>query len=115
MKLFRLSSLQHIIPLSKDDLKVVATVLFYMCSSISMVMLNKIVLNVTEAPIFFLWMQLIVAVGPLNLAALSGLLTLPTLKWSKCRDVMPLIMVNTIGLSANTICLQYVDASLFQV
>lgn len=101
--------------LVRQDVRVTLTVLFYMFSSISLVMLNKLVLNVTETPILFLWMQLVVAVALLHLAAYFGVFQLPTIEWQKCKNVMPLILINAIGLSANTYCLQEVDASLFQV
>jgi GDP-fucose transporter C1 len=60
-------------------------------------------------------MQLVVAVALLHLAASMGMFQLPTIEWQKCKNVMPLILINAIGLSANTYCLQEVDASLFQV
>ena len=40
---------------------------------------------------------------------------LPTVQWEKCRKLSSLIAVNVIGLTGNTLCLKYVDASLYQV
>ncbi len=41
--------------------------------------------------------------------------TLPTVNWKKSEQLMPLIAVNVIGLTGNTLCLKYIDASLYQV
>ena len=101
--------------ISREDTTVALTVLFYMTTSISMVMLNKVVLNTVDMPIFFLWWQLVVAVLFLHAFSLFGLIKLPFIKMDKAVQLLPLVLVNAVGLSANTYCLQFVDASLFQV
>ncbi|ORY49895.1 hypothetical protein BCR33DRAFT_753051 [Rhizoclosmatium globosum] len=80
-----------------------------------MVLVNKAVLNTVPLPITFLWIQILVAVLLLWNSSLLGLLKLPTLTTQNCSKVMPLIFINVIGLTLNTLCLQYVDASFYQV
>ncbi|TPX31341.1 hypothetical protein SmJEL517_g05300 [Synchytrium microbalum] len=94
---------------------VLFSVLFYMVTSIVMVLVNKAVLNNTKAPLSFLWLQIITAVFLLKASELMGWMKLPPLDMSVCRRLMPLIGVNVVGLAVNTICLQEVDASFYQV
>jgi GDP-fucose transporter C1 len=101
--------------MSKQDVMVTMSVGFYMTTSISMVMLNKLVLNETDKPIFFLWSQLVVAVLCLHAFSFMGWMKVPAISMEKSVELLPLILVNAIGLSANTYCLANVDASLFQV
>ncbi|KAH9813437.1 hypothetical protein DFH28DRAFT_1222712 [Melampsora americana] len=95
--------------------KVIGTVFFYLVAAIVMVFSNKWVLNATSIPLTFLFFQLILAVILLQLCALSGYLKIPTFSWSTTYSLLPLILVNVSGLVFNTFCLQYVDASFYQV
>lgn len=98
-----------------DQRRVIFAVAFYFVTSITLVMANKWVLNAVEIPITFLWFQIVIAVILLHVSALAGLLVLPTLEKERCRALLPLITVNVVGLSFNTLCLKYVDAAFFQV
>lgn len=102
-------------PLINEDLKVIFTVMFYMFSSISMVMLNKYVLNSNDTPLFLLWGQLVIAIILMHVMSWFKILQLPRIAMKESKQLLPLILVNAFGLSANTFCLQYVDASLYQV
>ena len=95
--------------------KVAFSVGFYIVTSITMVMVNKWVLNAVEIPLTFLYGQLLVAVVLLHLGGMFRLLSIPKLDFGKCKALAPLIAVNVIGLSFNTLCLKYVDASFYQV
>ena len=44
-----------------------------------------------------------------------GLVRLPPLDWAVCRALTPLVAINVVGLSLNTLCLHYVQASFYQV
>jgi len=151
-----------------STLKVTASVSFYMVTSITMVMVNKVsrkvtgspltrerqlVLNKVDAPLTFLWLQsnkpgkraLIannhhhhnnnnshdrrwsalwlclcrLAQGTLTLQAPHGpkspVAQAPVFDSSAVRALAPMIAINVIGLSVNTLCLQYVAASFYQV
>lgn len=102
-------------PLINEDLQVILTVLFYMFTSISMVMLNKYALNSNDAPMFLLWGQLVIAIILMHVMSWFKILKLPRMRMNESKKLLPLILVNAFGLSANTFCLQYVDASLYQV
>ncbi len=102
-------------PIINEDLKVIFTVLFYMTTSISMVMLNKYVLNSNDTPLFLLWGQLVIAIILMHLMSWLEVIDIPRLRMKESKNLMPLILVNAFGLSANTFCLQHVDASLYQV
>lgn len=78
-------------------------------------MANKWVLNSVPVPLFFLFVQLVIAVILLHLSALFGYFTIPKLHLSTCRGLIPLVSINVTGLIFNTYCLQYVDASFYQV
>ncbi|KAI9341525.1 hypothetical protein DFJ73DRAFT_661754 [Zopfochytrium polystomum] len=94
---------------------VVFAVSFYIVSSIVMVMVNKAVLNSVPLPITFLWLQLLVAVVLIRVSALLGWVRLPLASWKACRETLPLIVVNVVGLTLNTLCLEHVEASFFQI
>ncbi|EGG00689.1 uncharacterized protein MELLADRAFT_39559, partial [Melampsora larici-populina 98AG31] len=76
---------------------------------------KKWVLNSIPAPLFFLFCQLVIAVILLKLFAWFGIFTLPTLHLSILKSLVPLISINVLGLTFNTYCLQFVDASFYQV
>ena len=46
---------------------------------------------------------------------LSGYFTIPKVEAATCKGLLPLISINVLGLIFNTYCLQYVDASFYQV
>lgn len=96
-------------------MRVVGVVSFYIITSISMVMINKMVLRQIGLPMTFLWGQLLVAALILRLGQAVRLLTLPTPTLSLLRVTAPLIAINVVGLVLNTLCLQHLDAVLYQV
>ncbi|KAJ3396803.1 hypothetical protein HDU80_009837 [Chytriomyces hyalinus] len=103
-------------PNSESSTKqVVFAVSFYITTAIVMVLVNKAVLNTVALPLTFLWVQLLVAVLLLSASSYFGVLQCPTFTSSTCRSLAPLIVINVIGLTLNTFCLQHVDASFFQV
>ncbi|KAJ3019094.1 UNVERIFIED_CONTAM: hypothetical protein HDU68_010826 [Siphonaria sp. JEL0065] len=80
-----------------------------------MVMVNKAVLNTVPLPITFLWIQILVAVILLYAPSLVGIFKLPLLSIKTITSMLPLILINVTGLTLNTLCIQYVDASFYQV
>lgn len=94
---------------------VIFSVGFYLVAAIVMVMANKWVLNAIEIPLFFLFCQLSIAVLLLQSFALFGFFKLPRLDITVCKGLIPLISCNVLGLAFNTYCLQYVDASFYQI
>ncbi|KAL7284538.1 hypothetical protein ACG7TL_001830 [Trametes sanguinea] len=95
---------------------VIGTVSFYLVAALAMVMANKWVLNTTDTPLFFLLMQLIIAVILFLLAHMAGLLQLPLqLDMQVCKGLIPMVGLNVIGLSFSNYTLKYVDASFYQV
>ncbi|GAA5874245.1 hypothetical protein JCM8547_007803 [Rhodosporidiobolus lusitaniae] len=94
---------------------VVFSVSFYLVAAIVMIMVNKWVLNKVKIPLFFLFCQLGIAVILLQLCALFGYMKLPRLDITTCKGLIPLIACNVLGLAFNTYCLQYVDASFYQI
>ncbi|KNZ75386.1 GDP-fucose transporter 1 [Termitomyces sp. J132] len=90
--------------------------MFYLVAALSMVMANKWVLNVTSAPLFFLWTQLIIAV--VLFVASDALRLLPdrlTFDPNVCKGLVSMVALNVIGLSFSNYTLKYVDASFYQV
>ncbi|KAJ3008082.1 hypothetical protein NUW54_g3294 [Trametes sanguinea] len=95
---------------------VMGTVSFYLVAALAMVMANKWVLNTTDTPLFFLLMQLIIAVILFLFAHMAGLLQLPLqLDIQVCKGLIPMVGLNVIGLSFSNYTLKYVDASFYQV
>jgi len=95
---------------------VLGTVLFYMVSALAMVMANKWVLNSTEAPLFFLFSQLVIAVLLFLACHAGGLLKVPLhFDEQTVRGLIPMIGLNVVGLSFSNYTLKYVDASFYQV
>lgn len=45
----------------------------------------------------------------------AGYFTIPNIELATCRGLVPLVGINVLGLIFNTFCLQYVDASFYQV
>lgn len=91
-------------------------VLFYLVVSILMVLINKYVLNQVSLPLSFLWIQLAISFSILKFFNLVQWLPIQDLAFKeRWKDIAPLIIVNVLGLSLNTYCLAYLDASLYQV
>ena len=80
-----------------------------------MVSVNKWVLLSTSTPIFIVWCQLVVAVILLLGTHLTKLLRIPPFKRHVAIALWKLTLVNVLGLSFNNLCLQYVDASFYQI
>jgi len=81
-----------------------------------MVMANKWVLNSTDTPLFFLLIQLLIAVLLFIMAHMVGLIEIPLkLDIEICRRLLLVVGLNVIGLSFNNYTLKYVDASFYQV
>ncbi|KAJ3329595.1 hypothetical protein HDU76_007577 [Blyttiomyces sp. JEL0837] len=100
---------------TESTITVAFAVTFYIVTSIVMVLVNKAVLSSSGLPITFLWIQLIVAVFLLRVLAAAGMVRLPLVDVKTCKSMLPLISINVLGLTLNTLCLQYVDASFYQV
>lgn len=94
---------------------VIFSVLFYLVAALVMIMANKWVLNSVSVPLFFLFVQLVIAVLLLHISAVFGYFTIPSVQLSTCRGLVPLVSINVLGLIFNTYCLSYVDASFYQV
>ncbi|KAF9647103.1 hypothetical protein BDM02DRAFT_3188274 [Thelephora ganbajun] len=99
-----------------SPLTIMGTVLFYLVAALAMVMANKWVLNSTEAPLFFLFAQLVIAVLLFLACHAGGLLKVP-LYFDKqtVQGLIPMIGLNVVGLSFSNYTLKYVDASFYQV
>ncbi|KAJ7185762.1 hypothetical protein C8R46DRAFT_385914 [Mycena filopes] len=96
--------------------RVTAVVVFYIVAALSMVVANKWVLNATEAPLFFLLIQLIIAVILFVVSDLFGLFpTRLAFDLKICKGLIPLVALNVVGLSFSNYTLKYVDASFYQV
>ncbi|TFK75612.1 hypothetical protein BDN72DRAFT_810477 [Pluteus cervinus] len=81
-----------------------------------MVMANKWVLNVTTAPIFFIWTQLIIAsILFLISDALRILPSRLTFDLKVCKGLIPNIVLNVTSLILSNYTLKNVDASFYQV
>ncbi|KAG6836276.1 hypothetical protein H0H93_009548 [Arthromyces matolae] len=105
---------QHDKPASRG--LVTGVVVFYLVAALSMVMANKWVLNVTSAPLFFLWTQLLIAVALFVVS--DALRLLPdrlTFDPQVCKGLVSMVALNIIGLSFSNYTLKYVDASFYQV
>jgi len=95
---------------------VTGVVVFYLVAALAMVVANKWVLNSTDAPLFFLWTQLMIAVLLFGIS--DSLRLLPdrlTFDPKVCKDLVPMVGLNVVGLSFSNYTLKYVDASFYQV
>lgn len=103
--------------LDVNNLKVAGVVSFYMFSALVMVFVNKAVLNNSpDLPLLFLMLQLIIAVALLHLSALfSSKIEIPKFDKEVAKKLMPVVLVNIVGLVFNTLCLRDVEASFFQI
>jgi len=96
----------------------VATVIsFYMFAALVMVFVNKTVLNSTpEAPLLFLFLQLLIAVILLHVTALfSSRIEIPQWDSYTVKKLVPVVTINIVGLVFNTLCLREVEATFFQI
>ncbi|KAI9512518.1 hypothetical protein F5148DRAFT_1279639 [Russula earlei] len=100
-----------------SPLRVAAVVSFYMFAALVMVFVNKTVLNSTpDAPLLFLFFQLVIAVILLHVSALfSSRIEIPHWDRSTAKNLVPVVTINIVGLVFNTLCLREVEASFFQI
>jgi len=96
---------------------VAATVSFYLVAALAMIMVNKWVLNVTSAPLFFLLSQLIIAVILFCLCNALKIITLPMMRLDlpTVKGLAPTVVFNVLSLSFGNYSLRFVDASFYQV
>ncbi|KAG9019269.1 hypothetical protein FRB90_004538 [Tulasnella sp. 427] len=104
---------------SPSKLKVALVVGFYMVAALIMVFVNKAVLNSSpNLPLLMLFLQFIIAVFCLHVSAMfSSKIEIPRqlLSIEKFKQLAPILVVNVVGLTFNTLCLRGVDASFFQI
>jgi solute carrier family 35 (GDP-fucose transporter), member C1 len=94
----------------------VATVFsFYIATTITMVVVNKLVLKQASLPVTFLWGQMVLASIILQVLQFCGLFKIPSFKLNVLKNLVPLIGINVVGLGLNTLCLQYSDAMMYQI
>ncbi|KAG9048949.1 hypothetical protein FS837_011592 [Tulasnella sp. UAMH 9824] len=102
-----------------SKLKIALVVAFYMVAALIMVFVNKAVLNSSpNLPLLMLLLQFIIAVVCLHLSAtFSSKIEIPRqlLSIEKFKQLAPILIVNVVGLTFNTLCLRGVDASFFQI
>lgn len=98
-------------------LHVTATVTFYLVAALAMLMVNKWVLNVTSAPLFFLFAQLIIAVILFCLGHILKIITVPVMRIDRpiLNGLAPTVILNVLSLSSSNYSLRFVDASFYQV
>lgn len=103
--------------LDVSNLKVAGVVSFYMFSALVMVFVNKAVLNNSpDLPLLFLMLQLLIAVALLHVSALfSNKIEIPRFDKEVAKKLVPVVLVNIVGLVFNTLCLRDVEASFFQI
>ena len=88
---------------------------FYIVTTITMVVVNKLVLKQASLPVTFLWGQMVLASVILQVLQFCGLFKIPSFKLSVLKNLVPLIGINVVGLGLNTLCLQYSDAMMYQI
>ncbi|EPZ33375.1 Fructose-1,6-bisphosphatase domain-containing protein [Rozella allomycis CSF55] len=101
--------------ISHSPIKVIFAVSFYVFASITTVLLNKQALNSLPIPITFLFAQLVIAVIILHILSIFNFIELPEININILKKLSMMILVNIFGLVMNTYCLNYLDASLYQV
>jgi len=100
------------------QLQVAGVVAFYMCSALVMVFVNKAVLiSAPDLPLLFLLFQLLIAVVLLRFSALVSrhAIEIPPFDLQVAGKLLPVVLVNIVGLVFNTLCLRGVEASFFQI
>lgn len=98
-------------------MQVAGVVSFYMSAALVMVFVNKAVLNSSpELPLLFLFNQLVLAVILLHASAFAtDKVEIPQLDLKTAKKMMPVTLVNVLGLIFNILCLRGVEASFFQI
>ncbi|KAJ3149612.1 hypothetical protein HDU89_003665 [Geranomyces variabilis] len=96
----------HLVPLS---------IAFYMVTSIVMLVANKMVLLRVALPATFLWIQLIIAVGIMQVGHFLNWFAIPTVNIATCKKLRPVVALNVVGLTLNTYTIQMGDASFYQI
>ncbi|TPX54570.1 hypothetical protein PhCBS80983_g05884 [Powellomyces hirtus] len=97
---------QHVVALS---------VIFFMVTSIAMLMANKVVLLEVALPVTILWAQILVSIVLMHLGAVCKLFTIPKIDTRICVKLWPLTAINVVGLIFNTYTLHLGDASFYQI
>jgi GDP-fucose transporter C1 len=94
-----------------------AVILFYMFAALVMVFVNKAVLNSSpDLTLTFLFLQLVLAVILLHVANLfTSSVEIPHWDWYTVKKLTPLIAVGIVALVFNTLCLQEVETTFFQI
>ncbi|KAH7912497.1 hypothetical protein BJ138DRAFT_1083485 [Hygrophoropsis aurantiaca] len=107
---------QHAARAQNNRMLVIGTVVFYLVAALAMVMANKWVLKKTEAPLFFLFCQLLIAVILFLASHTAGLIQVPLYVDAQLvKGLAPMIALNVVGLSFSNYTLKYVDASFYPV
>ena len=111
--------------LTSKYVKIFLVVSLYWFISISMVFVNKSLLSGHtdfSAPFFVTWFQCVLTVGGCYLlsslsSSFPGLSNFPSLqiKWSVCKQVLPLSIVFVSMITFNNMCLQKVGVSFYYV
>ncbi|KAF8899029.1 hypothetical protein BD779DRAFT_1666773 [Infundibulicybe gibba] len=103
--------------ITSQTLQVGGVVSFYMSAALVMVFVNKAVLNNSpDMPLFFLMVQLLIAVALLHASAfMSKRIEIPQWDVQTAKKLVPVVLVNIVGLVFNTLCLRDVEASFFQI
>jgi GDP-fucose transporter C1 len=98
-------------------LHVTATVTFYLVAALAMLMVNKWVLNVTSAPLFFLFAQLVIAVILFCVGHTFKIITVPVMRIDRpiLNGLASTVIFNVLSLSLSNYSLRFVDASFYQV
>jgi GDP-fucose transporter C1 len=108
----------------REVVRIALVVTFYFIVSLSMVVLNKLVLDQLEFPyaLFMTWIQLLVALCCIYVFGLlaqrvEALSFLPPFEfdWNIAKKVMPLTIVYISMIGFNNLCLQFVQVSFYQV
>ncbi|KAI0267280.1 hypothetical protein BC834DRAFT_870600 [Gloeopeniophorella convolvens] len=104
-------------PEAPNRLHVAATVSFYLVAALAMVMVNKWVLNITSAPLFFLFAQFIIAVILFAICHALKIMTLPMVHVDLAivKGLASTVIFNVLALSTSNYSLKFVDASFYQV
>ncbi|KAJ3006622.1 hypothetical protein HKX48_009550 [Thoreauomyces humboldtii] len=91
------------------------SIVFYMVTSMVMLVANKMVLLKVPLPATFLWIQLIIAVGILHIGHHLRCFVLPSVNLAICKKIWPVVALNVVGLTLNTYTIQMGDASFYQI
>ncbi|KAG0171368.1 hypothetical protein DFQ30_001123 [Apophysomyces sp. BC1015] len=98
---------------------IVAVVSFYFVISLSVVFLNKYIMDALEFPyaLFVTWYQLVVALVLLLIWAHLGKTIIPPYEFDSttAKKVAPLTFIYVMMLALNNLCLKYVEVTFYQV